>query len=50
MIKQLDDTLEIEMQKGMHWNNLVDQKRWRLLVYPSKIVKTALILFIKFAS
>ena len=49
MIKRLDDTFEIEMQKGMHWKNLPDQKRWRLLVYPSKIVKTALILFIKFA-
>ena len=50
MIKQLDNNLEIEKTK----KNALEQYGWwamlEVLVYPTRMVKTALILFTKFAS
>ena len=51
MIKWLDGNLEIKKkQKGKHWDNMTGGKWYRLLVYPTKVMKTVLKLFIKFVS
>ena len=47
MIKRMDLS---KKQKGMHWDNMADGKCCRLLVYPMKIVKTALILFTNYVN